>query len=94
MALQGYDQPQSATYTAPPLGMPPVERLTLQREANDLLDQIGRANAILDQFSPSPSQPGGTAALLPLGQALAASREQMQRLIERVDGLLGVVGQI
>ena len=88
---------QPGTYTSSPsigLGIPVAERMTLQSEANMLLDQIAQANAIMDNFSPAPQNSSAGQSTLPLGQALAASRDQMQRLIERIDGLFQVVGQI
>jgi hypothetical protein len=77
-------------------GVPVPERLTLQREANDLCEQIQKANAMLEHLiaGPTPSSDQKNAVLMPVGAAISTSRNEIGRLIERLDQLIQAVGQI
>ena len=89
-------QVSTGTFTAPYSGIPVPERLTLQREANDLVELIGKAHAMLDHLTAGPSQvtPAQNAPLLTLGSAISAAKADLNRLTERLDNLLNAVGQI
>jgi hypothetical protein len=86
------------TSSAPYAGIPVPERLTLQREANDLNGQIGRAHALLDLLmsgpTPTPATEKDPAALMPLGAAISTVKGNVSRLLERLDGLVSAVGQL
>lgn len=78
-------------------GVPTPERLTLQREANDLHAAIMRAGAVLSRLTESPTpetNQSQNAPLMPLGAALSACRNEMNRLVERLDAVSAAVGQL
>jgi len=75
---------------------PAVEQLTLQQEANALMGAIERSHELLDRLTSAPTQnQAGTPPIeTPLSSAVRSTRQRVYALNERLENLIGFVGQI
>ena len=78
----------------PTPAVPQAEQLSLQRQANALVELTGRAHELLDRLSGAPAQGQVNGAETNLGGALQMTGESLMRLNNRLEDLQRYVGTV